>query len=116
MTAQDDEEGAQCGPEQGGVTRGKEANKYTKRHAGGVARAHRQLRRPATAAAARCLRTPSAGSWQPKQAEASWSAQVMTVGALRPVNSSSLETSSAVPMMLFSTSCASSSNLEASSV
>jgi hypothetical protein len=40
----------------------------------------------------------------------------MTVGAFRPVNSSSLDTSSAVPMMLFSTSCASSSNLEASSV
>lgn len=43
-------------------------------------------------------------------------AQVMTVGLSRPVNSCSLETSSAVPMMLFSTSCASSSNLEASAV
>lgn len=42
--------------------------------------------------------------------------QVMTVGLSRPVNSCSFDTSRAVPMMDFSTSCASSSNLEASSV
>lgn len=43
-------------------------------------------------------------------------AQVMTVGLSRPVNSCSLLTSSAVPMMLFSTSWASFSKADSSAV